>query len=373
MQPPKRAGAPSGGRGLIRATAALLVLAAAAGAVAPADAAPADRQLVPPAVEGPVEVGVSFHLLELLGIDDEGEAVEFSGILTLTWQDARQAFDPDDEGVREKVYQGDYQFDEIATGWYPQVFLANASEIPETQGLLLRVEPDGTSTLTRTVHAVARSSMVPRRYPFDRQTFELVLQPLGSHDGEVVLLADDGSATADDSRLRIPQWDFASIRAETRAVRAPHATDGKTASAYVVRIGVRRQSFFMTRLVILPLAVIVMLSWSVFWMDRSSLGDRMAVSFVGILTAVAYQTMVSGMTPEFAEVTFMHAFLSFSFLVMCASAVENLLVGSVDARGQMARGDRIDRRSRWLFPLAYLVLIAIAALYCFGPWAPAQG
>ena len=52
---------------------------------------------------------------------------------------------------------------------------------------------------------------------------------------------------------------------------------------------VKRQPLFMLRLVVIPLCLIVMLSWSVFWMDRSSVGDRMAVSFVGILTAVAYQ------------------------------------------------------------------------------------
>ena len=33
---------------------------------------------------------------------------------------------------------------------------------------------------------------------------------------------------------------------------------------------------FLVRLVILPLTLMVMLSWSVFWMDRSLIGDRPA-------------------------------------------------------------------------------------------------
>ena len=51
-------------------------------------------------------------------------------------------------------------------------------------------------------------------------------------------------------------------------------------------IDLERASFYVRRLVIIPLILIVVLSWSVFWMERSSLGDRINLSFVGILTAV---------------------------------------------------------------------------------------
>ena len=114
-----------------------------------------------------------------------------------------------------------------------------------------------------------------------------------------------------------------------------------------------RKSFYMIRLVVLPLLLIVLLSFSVFWMDRSSIGDRLSVSFIGILTAVAYQNMISDQMPHISYVTLMHGFLNFSFLTMCATVVINLVVSAVDKRGKIELGDRIDRRCRWGFPLAY--------------------
>jgi hypothetical protein len=42
-------------------------------------------------------------------------------------------------------------------------------------------------------------------------------------------------------------------------------------------------------------------------MERSSLGDRMSVSFIGILAAVAYQVVMSEMLPRIAYVTVMNA------------------------------------------------------------------
>lgn len=115
----------------------------------------------------------------------------------------------------------------------------------------------------------------------------------------------------------------------------------------------------MVRLVIVPLILIVILSWSVFWMERSSLGDRMSVSFVGILTAVAYQIVLSDILPKISYVTLMNAFLNFSLLLMCLTVLINLIVGACDKRGRSGCGDRIDKHCRWAFPVAYVLLITI--------------
>jgi hypothetical protein len=148
---------------------------------------------------------------------------------------------------------------------------------------------------------------------------------------------------------------------------ASHAGRRGVSSAFIVGIDVQRESFYANRLVIIPLVVIVLLSFSVFWMHRSSLGDRLSVSFIGILTGVAYQIVMSDLLPHISYVTLMHGFLNLSFLTMCGTVVVNLVVGNLDQRGKGELGDRIDRRCRWGFPLAYfglmLVLFAVAMVF----------
>jgi len=311
----------------------------------------------------PVFVQAEFHLLDIEKIVDEDETFEFSGVLTLIWQDSRQAFDPTVVGAQEIIYHGSYQFNELAPAWYPQVVLANATNVQEMQGVLLRVKPDGTSKLVQTVNATARSALNLRRYPFDSQRLEAVFEILGFDDSEVVI--QQGEMTVNDTRIQIPQWDLLDISSSTRLLAAPYAGDSGNSSALVVALELKRQPFFMMRLVVLPLIIIMILSWSVFWMDRSSLGDRMAVSFVGILTAVAYQTMVSSIMTQISYVTLMHGFLYYSFLLMCATVVVNLVVGNYDRRGDFERGDLIDRRCRWAFPLAYVILSSIVVVLAF--------
>lgn len=313
----------------------------------------------------PVVVRAAFHLLDINRIDDEAEAFEFAGVLTVSWRDGRQAFDPVAEGVAEKLYHGDYQFNELSPAWYPQVVLANASGSCERQGLICRVKPDGTTVVTETLNAVVRSRLNLRRYPFDRQRLEAVFAILGFDAREVVLDLEPASASANLERIRVPQWELTHVRASIRTLPTPYTDVGGTSSAFVVTLDVKRQSWFMVRLVMAPLFLVVMLSWSVFWMDRSSLGDRMSVSFVGILTAVAYQIVVSDILPQISYVTLMNAFLNFSFWIMCASVVINLVVGEYDRRGEPQRGDRIDRRCRWIFPLVYVGLMVITVSIAF--------
>ena len=151
------------------------------------------------------------------------------------------------------------------------------------------------------------------------------------------------SATHEPAAVRLPQWNLVRCRhLESGAIPRPHAGKLGVASTFVVSMDTERKSLFMVRLVIVPLLLIVMLSWSVFWMDQSSLGDRISVSFIGILTVVAYQIVLSEILPRISYLTLMNGFLNMSFFVVCASVVVSLWVGCARPAGA-DRNRRPDR------------------------------
>lgn len=182
-----------------------------------------------------------------------------------------------------------------------------------------------------------------------------------------MLQVNSDAASSLASEVRVPQWTITGASVSVRDRSASYAGRRGVSSAFILSIDVKRESFYVNRLVIIPLVVIVLLSFSVFWMDRSSLGDRLSVSFIGILTGVAYQLVMSEHLPRISYVTLMHAFLNLSFLTMCATVVITLVVGALDQRGKGELGDRIDRRCRWGFPLAYfglmLVMVGVAMVF----------
>ena len=323
--------------------------------------------LGPPKEARPVVVRARFELNDINEINDGSETFEFTGVLTLKWRDPRQAFDPAVVGVEEKIFQGGYQFNELATGWYPQVVLVNASALYEKSGVVLRVEPDGTSTLIETLNAAAESEVNMRRFPFDRHRLEAIFEVLGFDKDEVLLQAESDAASFLASKVQVPQWTVTGVSASVRDRPPSYAGRRGFSSSFVVSMDVQREPFYVTRLVILPLIVIVLLSFTVFWMDRSSLGDRLSVSFIGILTGVAFLILTTEQLPRISYFTLIHGFLNLSFLTMCATVVINLVVGGLDKQGRIELGDRVDRRCRWLFPIAYfgllLVMFSVAMLF----------
>lgn len=329
----------------------------------PAAAAPEQIALLTPPPERPVVVEAGFQLLEINQIEDQAETLHFSGILTLRWKDPRQAFDPAVEGVKEKFYQGDFQFNEMAPGWYPEIILRNSAGTFEKTAVILRVLPDGTNILMQSITAEAKTRLNLRRYPFDRQTLEAVFEVLGFDEQELVLKALPSPEFVDDA-IRVTQWSLKDVRFHVRSSSSPYLAGGN-ASTFVLQMDVHRQAMFLMRLVVMPLFLVVLLSWSVFWMERSSLGDRMSVSFVGLLTVVAYQIVLGDILPHISYVTLINGFLNFSFFIMCATVVENLIVGALDRSGRGEAGDALDRKCRWIFPLVYGLSIVLSAVIAF--------
>jgi hypothetical protein len=94
----------------------------------------------------------------------------------------------------------------------------------------------------------------------------------------------------------------------------------------------------------------------IFWMDRETLGNRMDISFIALLTVVAFQIMVEQALPAIPDFTLMAGFLAINYLLLAATIVINLRVDQLDRAGRREAGDALDRRCRWIFPLLYFVV-----------------
>lgn len=332
-----------------------------AGLVLPLASAAADAFLLGPPPDGPTRVAMGFHLHDITAVDGEQETCSLEGVVTLTWSDPRQAFDPAELGVRERVYQGGYQFSEVYDGWWPQLVLVNQAGDFLRQGNILRIRPDGRLHYVEEVEFTAKTSMDLRSYPFDSHVCKAVFEVLGHGDDEVVLEADPEQSSSRVLESSVAEWRFLSVDTTSLERDPVHARQRREGiSALVVNVAVARHPGSALRAVIAPLVLLVMLSWSVFWMDRESLGDRMDISFIGILTVVTFQILLGQSMPRIAYFTLTDVVLYISYFVLVSAVVVNLSVGWLDRRQRRAAGDRLDARCRWLFPLVYFSLLGLA-------------
>ena len=317
-----------------------------------------------PPRDGPVDVSIGFYVVDIVDLNMDEKTFEFEGILSARWSDTRLAFDPVEVGADEKIYQGHYQFAEVFDGWWPPLVLRNESGRYESQGVLLRVSPEGDVTLVEEVQAVAELAMDLRRVPFDRQRLTAEFEVLGYGEDQVVLHIDEERTGVGETTLT--QWTLSPVESSTEARDPAYLRDGApSVSAAIFAVPAARRPQYLLRLVFLPIAIFVALSWSVFWMDRESLGSRMDITFIAILTVVAFQIVVADQFPRISYFTIMSSFMFTTYMTLGASVVVNLRVNALDRSGRVEAGNRLDYRCRWVFPLGYVALIGLIVAYYF--------
>ena len=110
--------------------------------------------------------------------------------------------------------------------------------------------------------------------------------------------------------------------------------------------------------------MLVSMAWSTFWLDPDAISDRLNVSFVGILTIVAYQFVVIDNMPRNSYLTFTDILLLISFFITSLTIPHSLYVKSLTDRGKKMMAQRLDRICRWAFPLGYAAgIFLFLALY----------
>ena len=311
----------------------------------------------------PLEVKAFFYLSDINYINEQDETFEIKGSLELTWKDPRQSFDSISEGTTYKLYQGQYQFSEVFQGWWPQLVAANSVGNIPSQGVSLKIHSDGTMLLTQEIAALLKSSMNLRKYPFDRQQLQIILEPLSFIASEVKLIAGPEMTDMPNRHLKIAGWDLLNLSATSRIEH-----DKKSSHEYsqvVINLDMVRKPGYTTWLVFVPLTFIIMLSSSIYWMDAESLGNRMDISFIGLLTIVAYQAMVESGLPKIDYFTLIHGFVYISYLIMATFIMSNILIDQLNRKKKTVLADKIDQTARWVMPLAYLTLNLISGLYFY--------
>ncbi len=306
-------------------------------------------------------VDVIFYLSDISAIDDKAETFHVKGQLTMRWKDPRLAFDPASAGVPEKTYQGTFQFLEIFTGWWPQVVVANGVDTSEMAGVTLRVRPDGAVSLFQEIGVTARSPMNLRRYPFDRQQLRLIFESQAFLGTEVELTSQ--ITDLPERHIRVPEWNLLSLNAEPH-IEQDDISD-RTYSYLFVTLDMARRPAYTIWAVAVPMSLIVLLSMAVFWMDRESLGSRMDVSFIGLLTIVAFQSLVSSDLPDIAYFILMDGFVYVAYLGMASCVISNIWVDNLNRRGAHLPADRFDRHARWAFPAGFFILNILSGLYFY--------
>jgi hypothetical protein len=313
----------------------------------------------------PTRVDCAILIIDVVNIDDLNESFQAEIAVLASWNDPRLAFDPQAEGTNLKLFQGSFQFNEVFKGWWPQLVILNEVGREEPKAVTVMVSPDGTVRYREQRNAVLETPMELHDFPFDTQRLKASMIPFGATSDEVVLAVDERFAKSTDDYVRrenkdvnVAGWDLQRLDMSVDETFMMAGEDRTRFSRLVTTIQLQRRSWQYVWEILFPLLVLVSVVWSIFWVEIDSLADRLNISFIGVLTIVAYQFVLVENMPRMSYLTFLDSVLISSFVMITLTVPQSLLIHSLVRKGKQRVARTIDRTSRWAFPLVYFLLLA---------------
>jgi hypothetical protein len=307
---------------------------------------PADATGTRPGIEqGATEVDVSALVIDVSRVDGADQSFTADFYIMSTWRDPRLA------GIFESTQR--VTLDDI---WHPRTQILNRRDLDTTFPARVEVAPDGVVLVRERYFGTFSSPMVLHDFPLDRQQFSIHLVTPGFTPEEVVLRSAPGFDVdlARKAGFSIADWSFGPIS----AVEKPLEVDpgGRTTSGYLLSFEGRRYLGHWIGKAFVSVAIIVAMSWVVFWLDAKYVPARISVSVTSMLTLVAYRFLLGGDLPKLAYLTRMDYFLIGSTLLVLLTLVQVVITTSLVDRDRGSRAIRVNRISRWLFPFAFVGL-----------------
>lgn len=346
------------------------VAACAQRSAAPPAATPAPHSgshavsVFPPSLTESTLVDLGLFIIDISQVDAVENTFKIQGLLDLVWCDPRLAFDAAAAGGSEKIYLEQNALRETTEIWWPDPDFVNQTEPREIENVVLVVRADGTVDYQEQFVTTLKSRFDLRRFPFDRQRLSVEIESF-VWTAHVMRFHEEAQKIGFDEEFEIPEWHVRSVHSSV--VSRQEVRDRDVFSEFLLEIELQRHPGYYIWKLILPLALLVVASWVVFWLTDWLVNRRLGLAFRGVLIVVAFQFVIAGDLPKVSYLTFMDSFLMLSFLMMMLTIGQNTIVSHYYLKERQGRAHRVDAVSRWLFPLLYLGGVAgLVALYGIG-------
>jgi len=297
---------------------------------------------VRPNADGPPTViSVGLRMVDLTEINDVKQTLTGDFAIRQSWTDTRFSQFAGCEIALDKV-------------WSPSLVFLNSGRLFTSRPREVSVGPGGKMRYLQRYYGSLASYHSLHEFPFDEQRLVVSLFPVDSLESEVQLVVDKAFTGRRDT-LNISDWKIESIKGEV--VRHKVDVYDEFISRYNFEITAHRITSFYVWKVILPLCLIVVMSWCVFWISPTESGTQIGLSATSVLTLVAFIFATTNMLPALGYFTRLDQFIMGSTVLVFLALIQSVTTSYLVATERRQASFRMDLVCRVAFPAAFAALI----------------
>jgi len=295
-----------------------------------------------------LKVHVLMFVVDIDEIKSASQSFDANVYIQLRWKDPQLAH----KGSKPVVKA-------LKEVWNPGVLFVNQQKLWITLPEIVTIAPDGEVFYRQRVWGAFSQPLKLKNFPFDRQVFSIQLASSGITRKKVEFLLDSNFKSGIAQELSLSDWDVLRWTAETRDYKPMPTVKAIPGFAFSFEAK-RRTGYFIIK-VIIPLILIVTMSWIVFWMDPREAGTQISVSITTMLTLIAYRFAIDASLPKVSYLTRLDYFILLSTILVYATLIDAVITSMLAKGEKLSQAKAIDRWMRILFPSAF-VIVAVKSL-----------
>ena len=245
--------------------------------------------------------------------------------------------------------------------WTPRLVIVNQQQgwrsFPET----VEVNPDGEVVYRQKTWGRFSQPFDLRDFPLDRQKLTVHYAAAGLLETEVKmvpLIREAGRRSGIAERFSLPDFEVLSWRAVPMPYKPFAGEVGTSGFQMEIEVG-RRLSYYIAK-IIMPLCLIVVMSWVPLWTDPRQIGSNLAISATSFLTLVAYLFAMAVLLPRASYLTRMDVFIILSTIMVFACLLQTVAMTNMVGRGKDKLVRQLLQWSRVVYPIILLLVIAFS-------------
>jgi hypothetical protein len=295
----------------------------------------------------PTDVTIGIYLLDIDEIDDVNQLFSVDMFVNITWQDPRLA-------LLGNLRTGQYRRIPLGEIWTPRLLIINDRSLSEQLPRIAEVDDLGNVSTQQRVSGDLSADLLLEDFPFDSQRLPIRIVSYRYSPEELrfsfntEISGDDGSFTAEGWRFRIIGPEFDTLRLPAKETVWPRLT-------YIIEA--ERNSRYYLLTMFLPVALIVFMSWLVFWLPPDVIPSRVGISTASIFSLIAFTLSIRLSLPRVSYMTRADFFLiGCTLLVILVLGV--VVIGTRWAEtNRLEDAFRLNAAARW----GYVGLFALNA------------
>ena len=131
-----------------------------------------------------------------------------------------------------------------------------------------------------------------------------------------------------------------------------------------LEVNVERQSSYYVSKIMLPILLVLLMAWSIFWVDIKQLESRLTIGIVCLLSLIAYNFVIESEIPKLGYVTLMDTFILISYLFAGSTIAATVFIRYLHDKDKFKfRSEAMNFAALCATPVLYLAAIIAMGLY----------